>query len=170
MILPKQFKSKKANSNMTKSLMVFLILIFVMLGLYIAVWISNVYKGTTAYTEKSGKTAIDCIGYAFEISDLKYANDKISFVLENFAHSDSDIKGVEIRSGNKTGEYNGTIKISRKARISADMKGVNGINVSSNSNFSIYPKGCYQYAKKCSINGCERLEDLKRSNTTNFFD
>lgn len=161
----KRFKSKKAESHMTKSLMVFLILIFVMLGLYIAVWISNVYKGTTEYTEKGGKTVIECISYAFEISDLKYSNNQLSFIFENSAHSDLDVQGLEIRSGNKTAEYNETVKISRKVRVTTIMKGLN-----STANFSISPRGCLAYAKKCSLKGCERLEDLERSNSTDFFE
>ncbi len=157
-------KPKKANSNMTKSLMVFLLLIFVMLGLYIAVWISNVYKGTTAYTETNGKTAIECIGYSVYVSDLKYSNNQVSFLIENAVHSDLDINGLEIKSGAQKVLDNTTIKIGRKARINAKLP-----NLLQNATFFIYPKGCNSYPQICNVDGCKRLEDYEQSNTTDFF-
>lgn len=138
---------KKAASKLTKPMIFFLFLLFIILTFYIVTWITNIYRGSTAYFEQGSKAGLECVGYAYDVYDISYEQGVLSFTLKNAPHSDRDITSLVVDNHNETVEQNFTIGPGHEITLSA--------KILINNTFALYPRNCNKYAKQCTLEGCQ---------------
>jgi len=126
----------------TIAVIVFLI-IFVLLGVYIAVRTAFIYRVGTGYANKTTAT-VECVGYIYEVSNIDYSNSKLSFDLENKAFSRYDLNNIIVSSEEDYKEVAANIIIGTSKKMEIE-------NIKINNSFWIAPKGCEIYGKTYSI-------------------
>jgi len=59
-------------------------------------WVYNIYRGTTAVTTTETGESTSCWAYSYDIRNIQYQNNTLSFDLENKLYSDGRITKVTI--------------------------------------------------------------------------
>ncbi len=123
---------------------IFLFLIFFFLAIFIFVFIYNTYTGTANYTTTTTQRSVECIGYAFRIigGSMHYSNGLLNFIIEPVGGG--KINTMIVSSGGSSSETKNV-----DFAYSYDQNVTVAINIS--DSFEIYPKGCSDNAKECSI-------------------
>ncbi|MEM4337122.1 MAG: hypothetical protein QXG86_03905 [Candidatus Woesearchaeota archaeon] len=132
------------------SLVIFLISIFVFLAIIIFVFSFSLTRGGANYTATTTKTAMECIGYGFRIigGSIDYKEDELTFIIE--PAGGGKINKLIVKSENQEKE-------TKNIDFSSSFKQQVKINIRANEYFEIYPVGCPENIKRCSIsrNICE---------------
>ena len=123
---------------------IFMFLIFIVATLMILLWAYNIYqKGVLATTGKEeGSTS--CWSYVYEIKDIQYNDDVLSFNLENKMYSDARISKITIITKDVKKEQTfptiskGTTKL------------INIEDINIENSFLAYPNDCVNLAKEYS--------------------
>ena len=114
---------------------IFLLAIFVFLVIFVGAWIYRVYITQTSYSKDESSTAVNCVGYSFEVDTTKltYSNGLFTFGFKQV--SGDKIKGLVVESGKQKKEINVTTNIiGEETSLS--------LNMSLSKQVRIYPKGC----------------------------
>jgi len=132
------------------SLFIFLFAIFIVLAVIIFVFMYNAYKGATNYSSTTTKTSVECAGYSFRIvgGTILYENGILSFEFDPSLGGAREKNPLIIVIGKEEIETK-PVDFTFKQRIK--------IETAPLEEFQIYPKGCKDIIRNCSLakNRCE---------------
>lgn len=121
------------------TMQVFLWFLFIVLALFIAFWLYNLYQQyIVADTIGEGTpSSLQCGGYMFSISNAGYENNTLSFVIKNTRGN--IIQNLIIQSDYETRtEELVSFSSGREQKIVLE-------NFRVNKNFAVYPEGCARF-------------------------
>jgi hypothetical protein len=127
------------------SVTLFLIALFVFLSVVIAMWISNIYFEKARYAEKTSVDVINCASFEFEISNIAYSGNTLSFDIQNSVGSKFEGIIIESDSGEMKEIPLENFEIGSFLHKTTDIK--------LTASFKAHPKGCSKndYAKEYFI-------------------
>ena len=114
---------------------VFLLAIFVFLVIFVGAWIYRVYITQTSYSKDESSSAVNCVGYSFEVdkNKLNYKNGLFSFEFKQTGGN--AINTLIVESSKQKKELNITNNvIGEKTSLN--------LNILLSKQVRIYPKGC----------------------------
>ena len=117
----------------------FLWFIFVVIALFLAFWLYSMQKEYLASdsVENGVMASMKCGGYMFEISDVSYHNNTLSFTIRN-TRGDI-IKSIVIESDyDSRTEQLGALNAGMERRIVLE-------DFRAGSTFAVYPEGCAKF-------------------------
>lgn len=139
---------QKSQINVTKVFIVVFLVIFIILGAYIAAWITKIYRSASNYADDESVLTLKCVGYVYDVSEIKYEQGELSFVLYNQQYSEQEIDEMAVSNGKEKVELkNLELKQGSDKQLKA--------KIEINETFNIYPSGCMQYSKLCTLEGCQ---------------
>ncbi len=121
---------------------VFLWFLFIVIALFLAFWLYNIYQEymVSGVLEESTTSSLQCGGYMFKISDVRYDNNSLSFTIRNTMGN--IIKNLTIES-----DYEARTKelvafsSGKEMRIALE-------NFRIADTFAVYPEGCAKFNVK----------------------
>lgn len=133
-----------ADSKKKISWGIFLFALFIFLALWIGLTMYTIYTSKTTEAKSSTKSSIECSTYAFEISEINYSDEKLTFRIKNTIGE--DFETLVIESGNIQN------KASLKSFYEGEERTVAIDSIVIEKEFSVYPEGCKEYnVKKFNI-------------------
>ena len=124
---------------------IFMFLIFVVSTLMILLWAYNIYqKGVIATTGEEQESS-NCWSYVYEIKDIQYNDNTLTFNLENKFYSDARISKINIVTSDEKREqdFPGIAKGTTRLIKIEDIKIENS--------FLAYPDNCVNLAKEYMV-------------------
>ena len=128
----------------SRKYMIFMFLIFIVVTLMIMLWAYNIYRSGVIATSGEEKSS-SCWSYVYEIKDVQYNDNTLTFNLENKLYSDTRISKITIitKDGKKEQEFPGIAKGTTRLIAIEDIK-IEG-------SFLAYPDNCINLAKEYAI-------------------
>ncbi len=134
------------NRSKGRKYAIFMFFIFVIASLMILLWAYSIYKSGVAAASGEESEAATCWSYSYEISNVKYENNTLSFVLENKFYSDARISKFTIIT------ENGKIEREFPPLSKGLTKEIIIENTVVKDNFLAYPENCIGLSKKYNVN------------------
>lgn len=139
-----------SEESKNKVLMIFLVIIFVFLGLIIFVFLYNSYQTSSNYTVTETRSSLQCSEYSFRIEggSLNYADGTLSFIFDP-SLGKSRVKNPLILIIDNEEIETSYIDFTFKQKLR--------IKTQPLTTFQIYPKGCKDILRTCNLdeNKCE---------------
>lgn len=122
------------------STMVFLLAVFIFLAMFISMWIYGIYVDNAGYAKKTSTNSISCTSYSFDVKNLLYSDNMLSFDIENTIGDEFSELIVEKR-GDEAGAK--TIPLSNfQMGMQEHVVITEMTNIVENDEIILYPKGC----------------------------
>lgn len=133
------------NRSKSRKYAVFMFLIFIVATLMVLLWAYNIFQ-TSVSTTGDNKDSTSCWSYSYEIKDIKYANNVLSFNIENKFYSDARISNINIitQDGKTEKTFPEISKGNFREIIIEDIK--------VGDSFVAYPANCVSISKQYFIN------------------
>ena len=119
--------------------MFFLVSLLVFLSLFITMWAYNIYVEKASYATNQSKTLVKCSGYSFEIKNIAYSANSLSFDVENEMgepFSELVVEGTNSKTATLK-NFNSGITLRVKLE-----------DIQINKTFKAYPNGCKDESAK----------------------
>ncbi len=121
---------------------IFMFFIFIIATLMILLWAYNIYQKGVVATTGEEKESTSCWSYVYEIKDIHYEDNVLSFNLENKFYSDNRISKITIitNDGKKEQSFPAISKgVTRLIKIE---------DIKIENSFVAYPDECVNLAKE----------------------
>ncbi|MBN2454197.1 hypothetical protein JXB11_01490 [Candidatus Woesearchaeota archaeon] len=126
-------------------MMVFMIALAALLTIFIFTKGLDIYREGAAITEERNEPTISCLGYAYSIKNIDYADRILSFDLTHLSYSDSEnISSITVLADK-------AVKAEMKPMVRGASKRITFENLTLASTFSVYPDRCSMYAMVCDM-------------------
>jgi len=137
---------ERVNRSKSRKYTIFMFFIFVIASLMILLWAYNIYESGVAAASGEESEVATCWSYSYSISNIRYENKTLSFILENKFYSDARISKFTIITDNG--------KIERE--FPPLSKGLTREIIIEDAvvteSFLAYPEDCIGLSKKYNVN------------------
>ena len=135
-----------------KVIMIFFLIVALTIACYIGFKSADTYNDSKNYSVSNLKSTVDCVGYVYEISNVKYEGGSLSFVIENQPHSSHSLETLIINA----------TKIHRVELgnfVPSAIREIIVVNIPAVETFMVYHEGCPGFAQQCRLSTaeCERV-------------
>ena len=123
-------------------ILIFISVIFLFAVIYLFLWLYQAYAGGTSYADRTTESTIECMEYMFEVNNINYANNSLSFNLYNRKVRNT-LQSIILKTS--TGEI--------PINLSLEPDSIQTITetIQITDEFFVFPKGCEIYKKSYSI-------------------
>ena len=127
-----------------KAIGLLLLAVGMMLMAFIVMHGTGIYKRGRAAEEKQGLSSVQCVGFLYEVTNIRAAPGSLEFELKNEFSSTDDIHNLTITSESQSSQ-------AVTVFIPIGSSTVVSVPLSVRSNFTLYPDNCQIYPARCSI-------------------
>lgn len=129
-------------ASQKNTILIFISVLFLFAVIYLFLWLYQAYAGGTGYAERTTESTIECMGYIFEVNNINYANNSLSFNLYNRKASNT-LQTIILKTS--------TTEIPINVSLEPDSTQTITETIQITDEFFIFPKRCEIYKKSYSI-------------------
>ncbi|MBD3310074.1 hypothetical protein GF351_02550 [Candidatus Woesearchaeota archaeon] len=127
------------------TLFLFLLSLFVFLSAYIGLQIVQYYRSATSYAGSQTPESVRCVGFFFDVKDVRYAEGDLSLTFKNKLLSEDDIRQITVETSDSTRTVNVTAIRGNEVRVRLEDFEITGGNI------TVYPYYCSMFAESFMV-------------------